>query len=203
MDYINTMDPYPPSLFYQRFIDLIKKAKTEGGINWGTILEQTAAEFPNRIAVKWDDNDMPLTAMQMVVPHIKYKEFNEAINRYANYFLKSGIQKGDVICILLANRVESLELHLAAAKIGAVSSMMNSGWRGRTLTYALNLKPGKAIVVGEEHVGLFNEARSEIANMDGQMLLYLDDGGKAPAPGGYIDLKAVTSDVSAENPPTT
>jgi citronellyl-CoA synthetase len=203
MEYINTMDPYPPSLFYQRFLDVIKRAKTEGGINWGTILEKTAAELPNRIAVKWDDNDMPLTSMQMVVPHIKYKEFNEAINRYANYFLKSGIQKGDVICVLLANRVECLEMHLAAAKIGAVSSMMNSGWRGRTLAYALNLKPGKAIIVGEEHLELFSEARPEIAKVDGQMLLYLDDGGKAPAPAGFIDLRAVTKDVSADNPPTT
>ena len=203
MEYINTMEPYPPNVFYQIFIDVIKRGKTEGGINWGTILEKTAAELPNRIAVKWDDNDMPLTSMQMVVPHIKYKEFNEAINRYANYFLKCGIQKGDVICILLANRVECLELHLAAAKTGAVSSMMNSGWRGRTLAYALNLKPGKAIVVGEEHIELFNEARPEIANADGQMLLYLEDSGTSPAPGGFINLKEAIKDSSAENPSTT
>src|SRR4030042_1398024 len=138
MEYITVMDPYPPQIFYQRFIEEIHKAKTQGGINWGTILESSAEKYPNRIAVKWDDHDTPLTSMQMVVPHIKYKEFNEAANRYASYFLTNGIQKGDIICILLANRVESLELHVAAAKIGAISSMMNTGGRGRTLAYALN-----------------------------------------------------------------
>jgi citronellyl-CoA synthetase len=203
MDYINIMDPYPPSIFYQRFIDLIKKAKTEGGINWGTILEKTAEEYPNRIAVKWDDQDIPVTSMQMVVPHIKYKEFNEAVNRYANYFLKTGIQKGDVICILLANRVESLELHMAAAKIGAVSSMMNSGWRGRTLAYALNLKPGKAIVVGEEHIELFNEARPEISDEERQRIYYLEDGGTLPAPDGFINIKSELKEITADNPSTT
>jgi len=56
----------------------------------------------------------------------------------------------------MANRADLLQLHVAAAKIGAVSSMLNTGWRGKTLAYALNLNRGKAIVVGEEHLKLFN-----------------------------------------------
>lgn len=203
MEYINIMDPYPPHIFYQRFVDVIEKAKKEGGINWGTLHERAARKYPNRIAVQWDDNDTPVTSMQMVLPHVKYKEFNEAVNRYANYFLENGVQKGDIICILLANRVESLEMHVAAAKIGAVSSMMNTGWRGRTLAYALNLNPVKAIIVGEECVELFDEARPEIKNVDGWKIYYMEDEGHSPVPDGFIDIKEAVKDIPAHNPPTT
>jgi citronellyl-CoA synthetase len=203
MEYINVMDPYPPNIFYQKFIEIIQKAKTEGGINWGTIFEKTAEQYPNRIAVKWDDRDTPMTSMQMVVPHVKYKEFNEAVNRYANYFLRSGLKKGDVICILLANRVEALELHVAAAKIGAVSSMLNSGWRGRTLAHALNLKPGKAVIIGEEYTGLFNEARDEMAGVDGQQIYYVEDSGQSRTPDGFINIKDAVKEMPVDNPPST
>jgi len=203
MEYINTMDPYPPHIFYKRFLEVLHKAKTEGGINWGTMHERAAAKYPGRIAVKWDVSDAPVTSMQVALPHIKYKEFNEAVNRYANYFLEKGFQKGDIICLLLANRVESLELHVAAAKVGAVSSMMNTGWRGRTLAYALNLIPGKAVIVGEECIDLFNEAQPEVKRPDGQQIYYLEDTGHAPIPDGFINLKEAIKDISAQNPPTT
>lgn len=203
MEYINTMDPYPPGVFYQRFLDVVKEAKTGGGINWGTMLEKTAELYPNRIAVKWDDNDTLWDHKQMVVPHIKYKEFNEEVNRYANYFLKSGIKKGDIICILMANRVETLELHVAAAKIGAISSMLNTGWRSRTLAYSINLNPGKAIIVGEEYIELFNEARHEINNFDGQKFYFMEDTGKSSMPPGFINVKEEIKDISTDNPAAT
>ena len=60
MEYINTMDPYPPHIFYQRFLEVLHKAKTEGGINWGTMHERAAEKYPGRIAVKWDVSDAPL-----------------------------------------------------------------------------------------------------------------------------------------------
>lgn len=203
MEYANIMHAYPPVVFYQRFTGIIQKAKKEGGINWGTMHETTAEQHPNRIAVKWDDNDEPLIDMQVVIPHIKYKEFNEAVNRYANYFLNNGIEKGDVICVLLANRVELLELHVAAAKIGAISSMMNTGWRGKTLAYALNLNPSKAIIVGEECIKLFDEAKSDLQKIVNHRIYYMGDSGDLPAPEGLIDIKAAAKDMSVKNPPIT
>jgi citronellyl-CoA synthetase len=203
MDYINIMEPYPPKVFYQRFVEVISKAKTEGGMSWGVLHEHAAAEYPDRIAVKWDDKDEPVGLTQVVVPHIKYKPFNEGANRYANYFLGRGFKKGDIICMLLANRAELLQLHVAAAKIGAISSMLNTGWRGRTLAYALKLNPVKAIIVGEEYLDLFNEAKPEIEGVDGRSIYYLSDKGVTPAPRGMTDLKEAVKGISTDNPLTT
>jgi citronellyl-CoA synthetase len=203
MDYINTMEPYPPKVFYQRFVDVIRRAKAEGGMSWGILHEQAAAEFPDRIAVKWDDKDDPVGLQQVVVPHIKYRAFNEGANRYANYFLDNGFSKGGIVCVLLANRVELLQLHVAAAKIGAVSSMMNTGWKGRTLAYALKLNSARAIVVGEEHLDLFNEALPEIEDPGKLRVYYLPDKGTIPVPEGMIDLKEAVKDMPIGNPLTT
>jgi citronellyl-CoA synthetase len=203
MDYINTMEPYPPQVFYQRFVEVIKKAKQHGGMSWGVLHEQAAAEYPDRIAVKWDDRDEMVGLSQVVVPHIKYRGFNEGTNRYANFFLESGIKKGDIICVLLANRVELLQLHVAVAKIGAISSMLNTGWRSKTLAYALNLNRGKAIVVGEEYLTLFNEAKPEIQAVNGQQIYYLADKGVIPAPVGMTDLGKSVKDMSTDNPAIT
>jgi len=203
MDYINSMEPYPPQVFYQRFVEVISKAKTEGGMNWGVLHEQAAAKYPDRIAVKWDDQDDPVGLTQVVVPHIKYKAFNEGANRYANFFLECGFKKGDIICILLANRAELLQLHVAAAKIGAISSMLNTGWHGRTLAYALKLNPVKAIIVGEEHLVLFNEAKPEIERVDVRSIYYLSDKGVTAAPRGMTDLKQAVKEISTDNPLNT
>ncbi|NHJ01833.1 MAG: long-chain-acyl-CoA synthetase [Candidatus Heimdallarchaeota archaeon] len=203
MEYINIMDPYPPDLFYKLFLEYNKKARTEVGINFGSIIEDAAVKYPNRIAVKWDDKDIPVTAMQMIVPHIKYKEFNENINRYANYFLKIGLKKGDIICLLVGNRVDSLILHAAAAKVGAISSMMNTGWRSNTLSYAINLNPCKAIIIGEELINLFNQTKAEINKTEDQKLYFLPDSGKIQTPPNIIDMKEEIKNMSIDNPPTT
>ncbi len=203
MEYINTMEPYPPKVFYQRFVDVIRKAKQDGGMSWGVLHEQAAAKYPDRIAVKWDNKDDPVGLSQVVVPHIKYKDFNVGANRYANYFLERGFRKGDIICVLLANRVELLQLHVAAAKIGAISSMLNTGWKSKTLAYALKLNPVKSIIVGEEHLELFNEAWPEIEGTGDMQIYYLADTGISPAPEGMTDLKDAAKDMSTDNPPTT
>ena len=203
MDYIDTMEPYPPKVFYARFVEVIKKAKQEGGMSWGILHEQAAAKYPDRIAVKWDDRDDPVGLSQVVVPHLKYRQFNEGANRYANYFLDRGYKKGDIICMLLANRVELLQLHVATAKIDAVSSMLNTGWRGRTLAYALKMNPVRAIIIGEEYLDLFEEVKPEIQGTVGLDIYYLADKGIVRGPEGAIDLKEAVKDAPTENPPTT
>jgi len=203
MDYIDNMEPYPPKVFYERFVEVIKKAKQEGGMSWGILHEQAAAMYPDRIAVKWDDRDDPIGLSQVVVPHIKYRPFNEGANRYANYFLESGFKKGDIICMLLANRAELLQLHVAAAKIGAISSMLNTGWRGRTLAYALKMNQVRAIIIGEEYLDLFEEVRSEIEGTVGLDIYYLADKGAVHGPEVMTDLKEAIKYAPIDNPPTT
>ena len=121
----------------QELLDLEKIAE-ENKMSWGLCVEDIAQQYPDNIAVKFEDNVLT------------YKEFNELVNQYAHYFISLGLKKGDVVKVFIKNRVEFLLVYTANAKIGAISSLINTDIRKKTLVYSINLTPGKIVVVGEE-----------------------------------------------------
>ena len=56
-----------------------------------------------------------------------YAEWNERVNRTANYLRSLGIGKGDLVAVYATNRLEYLDLFWAAPKIGAI--LQNLNWR--------------------------------------------------------------------------
>lgn len=58
---------------------------------------------------------------------ISYGELDARANRIANALLSLGLQRGDRIAILTENRLEFLEIEVAAAKLGLIVAALN--WR--------------------------------------------------------------------------
>lgn len=58
---------------------------------------------------------------------LTYEALNERVNRVANALLERGVRPGDRVGLLAATCAEFVETYYAAAKIGAVSVLMN--WR--------------------------------------------------------------------------
>lgn len=173
--------------------DLLELEKTanENKISWGSCVEEIAQKYPDNIAVKFED--IVLT----------YKEFNERVNQYANYFISLGLKKGDVVKIFIKNRIEFLLVYTANAKIGAISSLINTDIRKKTLVYSLNLTPGKIVIVGEECFEVFNNSKSDLNLSDAQKFCFVPDGGEMALPEGFIDLPQTVKDFPVDNPPTT
>ncbi|MHA2038527.1 MAG: long-chain-acyl-CoA synthetase [Promethearchaeota archaeon] len=169
----------------------IAKISAENKHSWGSILEKNAIEFSNNPAIKFEDNVLT------------YKEFNEKVNQYANYFLSLGLKKGDVVKVLVKNRIELLLIYSANAKIGAISSLINTDLRKKTLGYSLNLTPGKLIVVGEECFETFSEIKSNIDLSDATQLCFIQDSGEVTLPEGFTDLPKAILNLSEDNPKTT
>lgn len=59
----------------------IVKIVAENKISWGTIVERNAEKYADNVAIMFED--ITLT----------FKEFNEWVNRYANYFISLGLKK--------------------------------------------------------------------------------------------------------------
>ena len=94
--------------FYNKFgneIAKVQKMPFENKISWGSLLERNAIEYADRPAILFED--IKLT----------YKQFNEIVNQYANFFISIGVEKGDVVEILMKNRTELLIIYTAIAKI--------------------------------------------------------------------------------------
>ncbi|MFX0135215.1 MAG: long-chain-acyl-CoA synthetase, partial [Candidatus Hodarchaeota archaeon] len=160
-------------------------------ISWGSLLEKNAIEYADRPAILFEDIELT------------YKQFNEIVNQYANYFISLGLEKGDVVEILMKNRTELLIIYTAVAKIGAISSMINNELRKKTLAYCLNLTQGKFVIIGEECYDKFNEVKSLLNPLEEQKLFFVRDQGLMDVPDGLEDLTENIKESSVENPPTT
>ncbi len=176
---------------YAEFIQEIGKISEENKISWGSILEQNAQKHPNNPAIKFEDTILT------------YKEFNDKVNQYANYFISLGLKRGDIVKVLIENRIELLLVYTANAKIGVISSMINTDLRKKTLVYSLNLTPGKIIVIGEECFDTFNKVKSDVNLSDVKQLCFINDSGEMNLPDEFIDLPQTVMDFPIENPPTT
>ncbi|TYQ09712.1 UNVERIFIED_ORG: acyl-CoA synthetase (AMP-forming)/AMP-acid ligase II [Gordonia westfalica J30] len=82
-------------------------------INIATIVERNASRFPDRIAVI--DGDRRVT----------HQELARRVRSVAHALQSMGVGRGDIVAVLLYNRIEFLEVMLAANRIGAAVMPMN------------------------------------------------------------------------------
>ncbi len=152
----------------------------------GGLFRMQARRQPDRIALVQDGRQLT------------YLEVNARVNRLANSLAARGVRGGDRITILSENRIEYVELQLAAAKLGITVACQN--WRlapselvhclslvAPTATFvserfapllsALNCDVGWTIALGEEYERLLREAADgelpDVARAeDGLVILY-------------------------------
>ena len=168
-----------------------QKIKPELNISLGKCLENNAEKFSNNNAILYEN------------VKYTYKELNECINRYANYFLSLGVKKGEVFNVFLENRPELLFIIGAMSKIGTIGSLINTRQRSKTLIHSLKLNPVNIYLIGEELIEPFEEIKSELGLSGKERFYIVPDNGKKQAPNDYINLNSVTKDQDENNPPTT
>jgi len=164
---------------------------SENRESWGSMLEENAGKFPDNPAIKSAE------------ANLSWREYNQAVNRCANYFISKGLQKGDVACVFLENRPEILIVYSAMAKIGVINSMINTNLRQASLQHCLTLHPAKIYLIGEEVIDAFEEVKDDLKLGPTQSLYFLPDKAEVPAPAGFINFDDATADFSATNPLTT
>ncbi len=157
----------------------------------GNYLEQNAREFSENTAILYED------------VKYTYKEFNEHINRYADFFLSQGLKKGDKIVVNVENRPEFLFIVCGAAKIGIISSLINTNLRSRVLLHVIKTSPGKMYIIGEEVFNAFDEIRSRLEFKGDEKICFLSDTGRMQVPEGCLDLRETVKSSNTENPTTT
>lgn len=165
------------------------KFSHEKTASFGTIIERNAEQYADKAVIKFEGKE------------ITYKEYNELVNQYAHYFLSLGVKKGDIVDIILQNRIEYVVLIGAVGKIGAVGSLINSDLREKSLIHCITITLGKVIVVGEECFEAFDSIKGDLG-LDDQILCFSSDSGAMPCPEGYIDLSSAVKEFPKNNPST-
>ncbi len=109
----------------------------------GSVLEQNAITYKDKTAILYEDSTYT------------HFEYNALVNQYANCFYEHGIRKGTVAVVFLENRLETLLLISALAKLGAVASMINANQKGAVLKHSIETDQGDYFIIGEERIADF------------------------------------------------
>ena len=158
-------------------------------MSFGTFLDYNAEHYANRPALFYKDEKYT------------WKEINDWINRYANYFRSLGFKKGDIINVFLENRPELMVSIGAMSKLGTIASLINTRQQSATLKHSLKINKVKAYVIGEELYPAFEEVRDELDLTNEDRLYFIKDEGNMPIPEGFTDLNEITKDQDVTTPP--
>ncbi|MBL4866300.1 MAG: long-chain-acyl-CoA synthetase [Pseudomonadales bacterium] len=120
----------------------------------GLCVERTVKRYPKRPAIYYEDR------------MLTYIEFNEEANRVAHFLVDKGINRGDVVALLMHNRPEYLIMFTAIAKVGACVALLINTQTGKVLAHGINLVSPVMAIVGSELAETFNEIRNDLAIAD-------------------------------------
>jgi len=113
----------------------------EKGITFGEMLENSAARYPDNIAIWFGETQYT------------YRQLKETVDRLATSLLKLGLKRGDRVGILFPDWPAYTIALYACATIGVVISPMNPLYRKVELTTILNHLEAKAFFMPSEWRG--------------------------------------------------
>ena len=159
-------------------------------ISPGLVLERHAANQPKHPGLRFEDREY------------SYAELNEAVNKAAHAFAKLGVQKGDVIALMMDNRPEFLFTVLGANKIGAVVSLINTYVTGEQLEHVLCICGAKWVLAGGEHVSTVHSLGDALPVSEEQLIVWTELPEHA-VPSRAIHFNPAFDEASSQNPPCT
>jgi acyl-CoA synthetase (AMP-forming)/AMP-acid ligase II len=119
--------------------DLTRRA---AGSTVGTMIAARAKLAPHKIAIESKGGIFT------------YRQLDKRANRLAAHLASLGVDRGDRIAILSENRAEYLEVHLAAAKLGAIVACQNWRLAPPELEHCINLVAPRVVFMSPRHAGL-------------------------------------------------
>ncbi len=129
---------------------------------------------------------------------ITFAEANRRANRLAHAALALGLQRGDVVALLMSNRPEFVLTWLGLSKAGIVAALINTSATGTVLRHALTEVGARAVIVGAELLDLLDT----LDGPAGMPVLVDAEAGQGFAPGPERqDLTPLLAAASDENLP--
>src|ERR1041385_9172746 len=109
--------------------------------------------------------DKPFLFSEADKRQFTYKEFEAAVMRTANMLRAHGVQKGDVVSLLLPNSVEYVIAYFACWQLGALTGPINSLLKAQETSYVISNSEAKAVLVNSEFLPVIESIRSEVPSL--------------------------------------
>ena len=100
-------------------------------------------------------------ALEWAGSEFTFGDLDVRSNRLAHALRARGLERGDRLCLYLANRIEFIDLYLACAKLGVIFVPINILYREREITHILGDAEPKRLVTEAELPALAAEAAAQ------------------------------------------
>src|SRR5947208_14533648 len=154
--------------------------------NIGDLLEQRVARTPDRAFLLSEADGRQFT----------YAEFSAAVNRGATMLAAHGIQKGDVVSLLMPNSAEYIIGYFACWQLGALAGPVNSLLKEHEIEFVMNNSEAKAILVHSEFQSVIEKLKPQLSHLRS----IINFGDEAEACAGYAGLRLAASAESKSTP---
>jgi len=110
-------------------------------------------------------------ALTMQGLQISYSDIVHSSNAYARGFRQLGIKKGNVIAMICENCIDQVYVEFAAARIGAIEVMLNTGLKGMFLAHQLRDSGAKTILVERDLLPNVLAVLEEVPSLESVVLM--------------------------------
>jgi fatty-acyl-CoA synthase len=111
------------------------------------VVEELAGQFGDAPALLSDDETLSFRAL------------TQRANQYARWALAQRIQKGDAVCLLMANRPEYMAVWLGITRAGGVVALLNTNLTGASLAHCIDIVNPKHVIASSGLVERLEGAR--------------------------------------------
>ena len=91
----------------------------------GYLVQLNAAKYPNKVALLCENEELT------------WGQFNARANQLAHRLSADGVGMGDVVALMMENRLEFLISLAAIGKVGAIGGLINTNLRDKGLTHCI------------------------------------------------------------------
>ena len=91
--------------------------------------------------------------------NLTYGQMDALANRYAHWAGAAGLRRGEVVALIMPNRLEYLPIWYGLSKVGVVTALINNQLSGEALAHCLTVSGATHCLVDEETWPAFEAAR--------------------------------------------
>jgi acetyl-CoA synthetase len=112
------------------------------------------ASDPIKVALKWENEEG-------ITKEITYQQLIKRVNQIGNALIRSGLQKGDKILVIIPRLIEAYQIYLAALKCGFIVIPSSELLRKKDIEYRLQHGEVKAVVCFHSFTSQFKDIQTE------------------------------------------
>src|ERR1041385_6504275 len=109
--------------------------------------------------------DKPFLFSEADKRQFTYKELAAAVMRTANMLAAHGVQKGNVVSLLLPNSVEYVIAYFACWQLGALAGPINSLLKSEEIAYVISNSEAKALLVNSEFLPVVESIQEKLPTL--------------------------------------